>query len=37
MKLFDIVVKVLMIGGCAGLFIGVFFTFELLFGTHICH
>jgi len=37
MKIFDIVIKVLMLGGCVGLMIGTFFILELLFGTHICH
>jgi len=36
-KVIDFVIKCLMFFGGVGLLIGIFFTFELLFGTHICH
>jgi len=37
MKIFDMIVKILMLGGCVGLFFGAFFVFELLFKANLCH
>jgi hypothetical protein len=36
-KILDFTVKALLVFGAGGLLLGLFFTLELLFGTHICH
>ena len=36
-KILDFTIKTLIVFGAGGLLFGLFFTLELLFGTHICH
>jgi hypothetical protein len=33
----NFIIKVLLVFGAGGLLLGLFFTLELLFGSHICH
>jgi hypothetical protein len=36
-KVIDYVIQFLVISGIVGLIIGVFFIFEILFRSHLCH
>jgi hypothetical protein len=36
-KIINFIINTLLVFGAGGLLLGLFFTLELLFGTHICH